>query len=117
MTYELASVAVVTELANPMNAISTALRRAFGRGMKRRTIVGGLVVFAVSQVGTLPLLALGALAATTTHVDALYFAIIGAGSVVLEGLVAAFVIVFAVDVRVRREGLDILAAEAPPVVA
>jgi hypothetical protein len=35
----------------------------------------------------------------------------------LEGLVAAFVIVFAVDVRVRREGLDILAVEAPPVIA
>jgi hypothetical protein len=35
--------------------------------------------------------------------------VIGAGSVLLEGLVAAFVLVFAVDVRVRREGLDILA--------
>jgi hypothetical protein len=117
MTYELASVAVVTELPNPMSAISVALRRGFARGMKRRTIVGGLVVFAVSQVGTLPLLGLGAIAAMTTHIDALYFAVIGAGTVLLEGLVAAFVIVFAVDVRVRREGLDILAAEAPPVIA
>jgi len=117
MTYELASVAVVTELPNPMSAISVALRRGFARGMKRRTIVGGLVVFAISQIGTLPLLALGGIAATLTHIDALYFAVVGAGSVLLEGLVAAFVIVFAVDVRVRREGLDILAAEAPPVIA
>jgi hypothetical protein len=117
MTYELASVAVVTELPSPIAAISAALRRGFARGMKRRTIVGGLVVFAVSQVGTLPLLALGAVAVMATHVDALYFAVVGAGSVLLEGLVAAFVIVFAVDVRVRREGLDILGPEAPPVIA
>jgi len=47
-------------------------------------------VFAVSQVGTLPLLGLGAIAAMTTHIDALYFAVIGAGTVLLEGLVAAF---------------------------
>jgi hypothetical protein len=44
----------------------------------------------------------------------LYFAVLGAGSVVLEGIVAAFVVVFAVDFRVRREGFDILAAEPPP---
>jgi hypothetical protein len=109
MTYELASVAVVTEVSNPVSAIGLALRRGFARGMKRRTIVGGLVVFAVSELGTLPLFGLGALLTMTTHVDALYYAVIGAGSVLLEGLVAAFVLVFAVDVRVRREGLDILA--------
>jgi hypothetical protein len=117
MTYELASVAVVTELPNPLSAISAALRRGLAPGMKRRTIVGGLVVFAVSQVGTLPLLGLGAILTMTTHIDGLYFAVVGAGSVLLEGMVAAFVIVFAVDVRVRREGLDILATEAPPVIA
>jgi hypothetical protein len=58
---------------------------------------------------------LGILASAITHVDALYFAIVGGGSVLLEGLVAAFVIVFAVDVRTRREGLD-LVVDAPPVV-
>jgi hypothetical protein len=117
MTYELASVAVVTEEPNPVSAISVALRRAFARGMKRRTIVGGLVVFAISQIGTLPLIGLAALLAAVTHYDGLYFAVFGAGSVLLEGLVAAFVVVFAVDVRVRREGLDILAAETPPAIA
>ncbi len=109
MTYELASVAVVTEASNPVSAIGLALRRAFARGMKRRTIVGGLVVFAISELGTLPLFGLGALLTMTTHLDALYFAVVGVGSVLLEGLVAAFVLVFAVDARVRREGLDILA--------
>jgi hypothetical protein len=78
-------------------------------------MVGGLVVFVVSEVGSLPLIAVAATLTALTHVDALYFAILGVGSVLLEGIVAAFVVVYAVDVRVRREGFDIIAAEPPPV--
>jgi hypothetical protein len=115
MLYELAAVAVVTETANPVEAIGTALRRGFARGTRVRTIVGGLVVFVVSYAGSLPLLAVGATLTALTHVDVLYFAIVGVGSVLLEGIVAAFVVVFAVDVRVRREGFDIIAAEPPPI--
>ncbi len=115
MTYELAAVAVVTETANPIEAIGTALRRGFARGTWVRTVVGGLVVFVVSEVGALPLIALAATLTALTHIDALYFAILGVGSVLLEGIVAAFVVVYAVDVRVRREGFDIIAAEPPPV--
>jgi hypothetical protein len=116
MTYLLAAVAVVTERPNPISAISVALSRGLAPGMKRRTIVGGLVVFVVSEVGSLPLVGLGFLASGLTHVDALYFAIVGGGSVLLEGLVAAFVIVFAVDVRTRREGLDLVVDPTPVVV-
>jgi hypothetical protein len=115
MTYDYAAVAVVTETANPIEAIGTAMRRGFARGMRRRTIVGGLVVFVVSQVGALPLIAVAATLTALTHLDVLYFAILGVGSVLLEGIVAAFVVVYAVDVRVRREGFDIIAAESPPV--
>jgi hypothetical protein len=115
MMYELASVAVVTETSNPIEAIGTGLRRGFARGMRVRTIVGGLIVFVVSYVGSLPLLAVAVTLTAVTHVDALYFAIVGVGSVLLEGLVAAFVVVFATDVRVRREGFDILGAESPPI--
>lgn len=111
MAYELASVAVVTETGNPIQAVQIALRRAFGRGMKRRTIVGGLVLVLVSQAGTIPLVGLAILAAFLTHVDALYFAILGVGSVLLDGIVASFAVVYAVDVRVRREGYDLLLAQ------
>ena len=83
--------------------------------MRRRTIVGGLVVFVVSEVGALPLVAVGATVTALTHVDVLYYAIVGLGTVLLEGIVAAFVVVYAVDVRVRREGFDIIAAEPPAV--
>lgn len=115
MMYELAAVAVVTETSNPVEAIGIGLRRGFARGMRVRTIVGGLVVFVVSYVGSLPLIAVAVTLTALTHVDALYFAVLGVGSVLLEGIVAAFVVVFAVDARVRREGFDIIAAEPPPI--
>ena len=115
MIYELAAVAVVTETANPIEAIGTGLRRGFARGTRVRTIVGGLVVFVVSEVGSLPLVAIAATLTALTHVDMVYFAVLGVGSVLLEGIVAAFVVVFAVDMRVRREGFDIIAAESPPI--
>jgi len=108
MAYELAAVAVVTETGNPFEAVQIALRRAFGRGMKRRTIVAGLVLFLLSQAGALPLVAVAVLATALTHVDALYFAIVGAGTVLLDGILASFAVVYAVDVRVRREGYDLL---------
>ena len=116
MTYQLAAVAVVTETRNAIDAIGYGLRRGAARGMRRRTIVGGIVIFLVSEGGALPLIGIAALVTTLSHIDALYFAILGAGSVLLEGLIAAFVVVYAVDVRVRREGIDIV-AEPPPAVA
>jgi len=110
MTYELASVAVVTEMANPADAIAVAFRRAFARGMKRRTLVGGLVVFLVSEAGAIPVLMLAMLLTALTRLEPLYYATLGAGSLLLDGIVASFVVVFAVDVRVRREGYDLEAA-------
>lgn len=114
MTYELASVAVMTETANPVDAISIAMRRAFAPGMKRRTLVGGIVLGLVSQGGTIPVIAAAAVVSALTHIDALYFAIVGAGTILLEGILAAFVVIYAVDARVRREGYDLLAPDVSP---
>lgn len=111
IAYELSAVAAVTETGSPIEAIGIGLRRAFAGGMKRRSLVAGLVVMLVSQAGALPLIAVAAVVTTLTHVDALFFAITGAGEVLLNGLVAAFVVVYAVDARVRREGYDIIVPE------
>ena len=115
MSYQMASVAVVTETANPIDAIGMALRRGFARGIRWRMVLGGLVVFIVSQAGSWPLLGVAAALTMLTHINLLYFAISGVGSVLIEAIIAAFVVVFAVDIRVRREGFDIIAAEPPPV--
>jgi uncharacterized protein (DUF2062 family) len=113
MAYELAAVALVTEPVTPMTAIGAGLRRAFGKPTRWRTLIAGLIVIAVTLGGSLPILVLGATVSATLHQPVLYYAVLGAGSVLLEGLVATFVVVYAVDVRVRREGLD-LAVEAQP---
>lgn len=107
MTYELATVAVVTESGNPVNAIEAALRRGFGRTTRWRTVLAGLVLIAVLYGGSIPVAAVGTIAAAVVHQPLLAVAINGVGSIVLEGLIAAFVVVFATDVRVRREGLDL----------
>ena len=109
MAYQLATVAVVTESMNPPNAIGAGLRRAFGKETRWRTLVAGLVVGALSFGGTLPIVAVAASASALSHLPLLYFALLGAGNVLLEGLIAAFAVVFATDVRVRREGLDLIA--------
>jgi hypothetical protein len=117
MAYELAAVAIVTETGNPVEAVGIGLRRALAPGMKRRTVVGGLVLLAVTYGGTLPIVAAAAFATALTHVDALYFAIMGAGTLLLDGIMASFVVVYAVDARVRREGFDIVVPGAPAVSA
>jgi hypothetical protein len=111
MAYELAAVAIVTETGNPVEAVQLALRRAFAPGMKRRTVVAGLILLLVSEAGALPLVGIAVVATMLTHVDALYFAVLGAGGVLLDGIVAAFAVVYAVDARVRREGYDLVIAQ------
>jgi hypothetical protein len=110
MAYELAAVAVITETGNPVTAVETALRRAFGRATRWRTVLAGLALLAVIYGGAIPVAAVAAVAGTLAHQPVLTMAITAVGNIVLEGLTAAFVVVFAFDVRVRREGVDLEAA-------
>jgi len=105
-----ASVAVVSEGMNPVAACTAGLRRTFGASTRVRSIVAGIVAFVVAVLGTLPAIAVGALLAEVTHVHALYWALAGPAQLLAHGLLAAFIVCFAVDVRVRREGIDLLAA-------
>jgi len=114
MTYELAAVYVVTEAPNAVAAITAALRRTASRATWWRTVVAGLVILAITQGGLLPLLFLSGLLVAVTRIDALYFAVFGTGTVLLDGLVAAFVVVYATDMRIRREGLDLVALTHAP---
>lgn len=117
MTYEVAAVYIVTERPNAVEAITVAIRRNASRDMWWRTVVAGLIVLAITQGGLLPLLVVGAFLTAVTHVDAAYFAVFGTGTILLDGLVAAFMVVYATDVRVRREGLDLYALTQPDAAA
>jgi len=113
MAYNLAAVAVVTERLEPSAAIGAGLRRAFRRPTAVRSLVAGLIVSALSFLGSLPILGISAAVAALAHAPVLYYAIVAVGQVLLEGLVLVFVVVYAADVRVRREGLDLLPEVAP----
>ncbi len=113
MTYQLASAAVVIESMNPIAAITAALRRSFARQTWWRTVVAGLIALTLTQGAALVFVGLGLLVASLAHVAQLSFVILGLGTIVVEGVLAVFVVVFSTDVRVRREGLDLIALTEP----
>jgi hypothetical protein len=113
MTYQLASAAVVIESMNPIAAVTAALRRSFARQTWWRTVVAGLILLTVTQGAAVVFTALGILVATLAHVSQLSFVILGLGTIIVEGVLAVFVVVFSTDVRVRREGLDLVALTEP----
>jgi hypothetical protein len=113
MTYQLASAAVVIESMSPIAAVTAALRRGFARQTWWRTVAAGLIVLTVTQGAALMFAALGLLVAMLAHVTQLSFVVLGLGTIVVEGVLAVFVVVFSTDVRVRREGLDLLAQTEP----
>ncbi len=114
MAYELASVAVVTETSNPVTAVGSGLRRALGRGTRWRALVAGFVFVVLSYGAVLPPLAVAGLVSAVTHQPVISAAAGAVATVLVQGLLGAFVVAYAIDVRVRREGLDLaLLAEAP----
>ncbi|MBV8579152.1 MAG: hypothetical protein JOZ86_00785 [Candidatus Eremiobacteraeota bacterium] len=113
MTYYAAAVAVVTETSNAVTAIGIAMRRGLARPMLLRMVVGGFIILAVSYAGIIPVIGIAATVTALTHVEVLYFVINGVGTVLLQGLVTVFVVVYAIDVRVRREGYDLALAAEP----
>ena len=114
MAYELASVAVVTESPSPVGAVASGLRRAFGRGTRWRTLIAGLAYLALVYGASIPAATVGLLLGALTHQPLLAAAVSAVASVLVQGLLGAFVVVYATDVRVRREGLDLAALAGAP---
>ena len=68
----------------------------------------------VTEGASLLFAAVGLILAALTHVPPVSFAILGLGQILVEGLLAVFVVVYATDIRVRREGLDLVAMTGSP---
>jgi hypothetical protein len=109
MTYQVASAAIVLEALSPITAVTVALRRTFARATWWRTVVAGLIALVMTQGATLVFAAVGLLLAALTHLAPVSFAVLGVGQILVEGLLAVFVVVYATDMRVRREGFDLVA--------
>lgn len=114
LAWNVAVVALVTETANPAQAIGTGMRRLWSRGMRVRGFVAALIIVALSLFAGLPFTAVAGLVGVLAHSDVPAIAVGAAGRVLVQGLTAAFVVVFAIDARVRREGVDLLASLDAP---
>ncbi|MGD1065557.1 MAG: hypothetical protein ABR975_01930 [Vulcanimicrobiaceae bacterium] len=113
IAYTLASVAIVTEGLGVGDAISAGLRRAFGRRTAIRALVAGLIVNAVLILGSLPFGAVALTVGALLHAPVLAEGVNAVGQIILDALIVTFAVVFAADVRVRREGLDLFAETVP----
>jgi hypothetical protein len=107
---QLTLVAIALEDPNPIRGIAAGLRRTFGKALIWRSLLVGTITSTVSLIGTFMLIALAVGLSALTHVSALYPVIVAVGSVALSALLNTFIVVYATDVRVRREGYDLALA-------
>jgi hypothetical protein len=111
---ELATVSVALEEPNPFRAIGNGWRRTFDRTLLRRTVGVALAYFAVEALGTGAFVAAGALLAALTHSYIVQTVVSDLAYVVIDGVLLVFMLVYALDLRMRREGLDLLRAAGEP---
>jgi hypothetical protein len=111
-------VSIALEDSNPVRGIAQGLRRTLSPAVFWRSALVATIVFAVSLIGSLVLIAVAAAVSTLTHLSALYPVLAVIGGVALNGLLITFIVIYAIDVRVRREGYDLaLAAREVPLAA
>jgi hypothetical protein len=108
-------VSIALEDPNPFRGMALGLRRTLSPALFWRSVLVGTVAFAVSLIGSVVLISLAATLSALTHLSALYPVIAVVGGVALNALLTTFIVIYAFDVRVRREGYDLaLAAQATP---
>jgi hypothetical protein len=114
VAFELSSVSVALEENNPIRAMGNGWRRTFDRALRRRTIGIALAYSAVELVGSLALLAVSALLQVLMHLALLQAVVSAIWQIVISGVLGVFMVVYARDVRLRREGYDLLRAASEP---
>jgi len=103
-------VSIALEEANPIRGIANGIRRTLSPAIFWRSALVATIVFFVSLIGSLVLLSIALGLSALTHLTALYPVIAVIGGVALNGLLTTFIVIYAIDVRVRREGYDLAVA-------
>jgi hypothetical protein len=117
VVWELTSIGVALEGTSPFRALGNGLRRTFDRALFGRTIGVALAYTVVEFAGTGALLAAISLVRAFVHLDVVSDILSALATMLIGGVLAIFMVVYARDLRVRREGLDLLlAANAAPAV-
>jgi hypothetical protein len=103
-------VAIALEEPNPIRGIAHGLRRTLSPPIFWRSLLVATVLFAVSLLGSLIVLGIASAFSVLTHVTAFYPVITVIGGVALNALLTTFIVIYAFDIRVRREGYDLAVA-------
>ena len=104
----MAMVSIAVEEPNPARAIGRSLRRTFDRLMFKRTIALGFAILAIGLFGSLAFVSFSAALAFVTHSDAVSALVSASGGVAIGGVSTLMVLVYVRDLRLRREGSDLL---------
>lgn len=107
---QMSLISIALEDANPIHGIATGLRRTLGAPIFWRSLLVATIVFAVAGIGQLLIVSIAGALSVATHVSALYPVLAVVGGIVLNALVTTFIVIYAVDIRVRREGYDLALA-------
>jgi hypothetical protein len=103
-------VSIALEDPNPASGIARGFRRTFSPAVIRRSALVATIVFGVSMIGSLLLITFAGVLSAVTHFNALYPVVAVIGGLALNALVTTFIVIYAIDVRVRREGYDLALA-------
>jgi hypothetical protein len=114
VAFELSSVSVALEDKNPFRAMGNGWRRTFDRALRRRTIGIALAFSAVELLGSVAMIAVSGLLQALTHLALLQALVAAIGQIVISGILGVFMVAYARDVRLRREGYDLLRAASEP---
>ncbi len=106
----LSFISIALEQANPIRGIAHGLRRTLSPPIFWRSLLVSLIAFIVTFLGSLVLVAVAAGISVVSHISALYPIVAVIGGLVLNALVLTFVVMYSIDVRVRREGYDLAIA-------
>jgi hypothetical protein len=110
LAWYLAAISIATEEPDPARAVGRALRRTLSKEMFWRSALVALILFTVDILGSLVLAGTAGLLAAATHTVVIAIVIASAGNIVLNALVACYLVVYSFDVRIRREGYDMTVA-------
>jgi hypothetical protein len=111
----LAIISIAIEEPDPARAIGRALRRTLAKDMFWRSSLVALIIFAVDILGSLVLVSVAGILASVTHIGAVYIVVVSSGNILINALLACYLVVYSFDVRIRREGYDLaLATQQEP---
>lgn len=116
LMFEMSMVSIALEDPNPMQGIAAGVRRTLSPPIFWRSLLVATIVFGVLVIGTTLVLAIAGTLSVISGLSVVYPILAVIGGIALNALVTTFIVVHAIDIRVRREGYDLLVAAHEPAV-